>query len=572
MRVVTDLPRPVRMIDHVWIPLSDGMRLGARIWLPGGRRATTRCPAILEYIPYRKGDGTAAARPAAPRLLRGPRLRRAARGPSAAAASPDGLLHDEYLPQEQEDALEVLALDRGAAVVHRRRRACSASRGAASTASRWRPTPAGAEGRDQPLLDGRPLRRRRALPRRRRARARDALVGRVDALVQRDPARPRGRRARAGASCGSSASTASSRTSTSGSATSAATTTGSRARSARTSRAIRCPVYAIGGWADGYSEAVLRLLEGLGAPSKGLIGPWSHAFPDEVEPGPGDRLPPGVPALVGPVAEGRGHRDRGRAGPARRGCRSRWRRRRDRWSGPAAGWPSARWPSPHDRASAACGSATGTLARRSPTARRPPARDRHRPALRHRRRRLVRGRHPRRGRGGPARRRRPRAQLHLGPARRAHRAARERARGARARERPAGRAARRAALRRRARRQLAADHPRRPEPHPPGQPRAPAAARAGRAATRVVLELDGIAQAIPAGHRVRLALSPAYWPWLWPAPEPVTLAVHTADSSLVLPVRPPRAEDERAAPVRRARERARTRGGEARARSRAPAP
>ncbi len=33
MRVVTDLPRPVRLIEHVWIPLSDGTRLGARIWL-----------------------------------------------------------------------------------------------------------------------------------------------------------------------------------------------------------------------------------------------------------------------------------------------------------------------------------------------------------------------------------------------------------------------------------------------------------------------------------------------------------------------------------------------------------
>ena len=49
---------------------------------------------------------------------------------------------------------------------------------------------------------------------------------------------------------------------------------------------IKCPVYAIGGWADGYSEAVLRLLAGLEAPCKGLLGPWSHAFPDEVEPGP----------------------------------------------------------------------------------------------------------------------------------------------------------------------------------------------------------------------------------------------------------------------------------------------
>ena len=38
-------------------------------------------------------------------------------------------------------------------------------------------------------------------------------------------------------------------------------------------RRIVCPVYAIGGWADGYSNAVPRLLAGLNIPCKGLIGP-----------------------------------------------------------------------------------------------------------------------------------------------------------------------------------------------------------------------------------------------------------------------------------------------------------
>jgi hypothetical protein len=49
---------------------------------------------------------------------------------------------------------------------------------------------------------------------------------------------------------------------------------------------IQCPVYAIGGWADGYSNAVPRLLAGLSVPRKGLIGPWSHAFPHLALPGP----------------------------------------------------------------------------------------------------------------------------------------------------------------------------------------------------------------------------------------------------------------------------------------------
>ena len=45
-------------------------------------------------------------------------------------------------------------------------------------------------------------------------------------------------------------------------------------------------MYAIGGWADGYTNAVLRLMEGLPGPRKGLIGPWSHAWPEHVTPGP----------------------------------------------------------------------------------------------------------------------------------------------------------------------------------------------------------------------------------------------------------------------------------------------
>ncbi|CAN5172747.1 CocE/NonD family hydrolase [soil metagenome] len=49
---------------------------------------------------------------------------------------------------------------------------------------------------------------------------------------------------------------------------------------------IRCPVYAIGGWADGYSNAVPRLLANLDVPRKGLVGPWAHVFPHEGVPGP----------------------------------------------------------------------------------------------------------------------------------------------------------------------------------------------------------------------------------------------------------------------------------------------
>ena len=33
-RVVTDFPRNVQVLDPVFIPLADGTRLAARIWLP----------------------------------------------------------------------------------------------------------------------------------------------------------------------------------------------------------------------------------------------------------------------------------------------------------------------------------------------------------------------------------------------------------------------------------------------------------------------------------------------------------------------------------------------------------
>jgi len=50
--------------------------------------------------------------------------------------------------------------------------------------------------------------------------------------------------------------------------------------------AIKCPVYAVSGWADGYSNFVPRLLENLDVPCKGLIGPWAHGFPQNGVPGP----------------------------------------------------------------------------------------------------------------------------------------------------------------------------------------------------------------------------------------------------------------------------------------------
>jgi hypothetical protein len=49
---------------------------------------------------------------------------------------------------------------------------------------------------------------------------------------------------------------------------------------------IRVPTFAIGGWYDGYRDSVPRMLEHLEAPVKAMIGPWSHYFPHNASPKP----------------------------------------------------------------------------------------------------------------------------------------------------------------------------------------------------------------------------------------------------------------------------------------------
>ena len=73
MKTVEKFPRQVKEIENAWITLKDGCQLAARIWLPDDADENP-VPAILEYLPYRKRDGTPAARRAHPSLLRRPRL------------------------------------------------------------------------------------------------------------------------------------------------------------------------------------------------------------------------------------------------------------------------------------------------------------------------------------------------------------------------------------------------------------------------------------------------------------------------------------------------------------------
>ena len=52
-----------------------------------------------------------------------------------------------------------------------------------------------------------------------------------------------------------------------------------------------------------------------------------------------------------------------------------------------------------------------------------------------------------------------------------------------------------------------------------------------------------VAYRFDAGHRIRLAVSCAYWPLVWPSPRPARIVLHLAAARLVLPVRGARADE-----------------------------
>jgi putative CocE/NonD family hydrolase len=51
--------------------------------------------------------------------------------------------------------------------------------------------------------------------------------------------------------------------------------------------AIRIPTFLVGGWYDGYRDSVPRMLEHVKAPVKAIVGAWNHTYPDQPYPKPG---------------------------------------------------------------------------------------------------------------------------------------------------------------------------------------------------------------------------------------------------------------------------------------------
>ncbi|MEO4001253.1 CocE/NonD family hydrolase [Mesorhizobium sp. CAU 1732] len=89
------------------IVLPDGTRLSARVWMP--QDATERrVPAILEFLPYRKRDGTA-ARDQINHPYFASHGYACLRVDMRGCGDSEGLFDDEYSPQELRDALDTIA-------------------------------------------------------------------------------------------------------------------------------------------------------------------------------------------------------------------------------------------------------------------------------------------------------------------------------------------------------------------------------------------------------------------------------------------------------------------------------
>ena len=297
---------------------------------------------------------------------------------------------------------------------------------------------------------------------------------------------------------------------------------------------VTIPVYAVGGWADGYCRAVFRLMEGLSGPRKGLVGPWAHAYPHMASPGP----------AIGFLQESLrwwGHWLKGRdtgimdepmlrlfmQEPAR--PRTSYATRDGRWVAEPA------WPSPNVTRTTFALTAVGGLTRNgagpdaAPAVRSPLGVG------------MAAGKWCSYGAPGdqPADQRGEDGGslvFHTAPLAEpleiAGDAVMELCVAA---DRPVAQVAVR----------LLDVHPdgaatrvsygvlnlthrdghERPQPLTPGE----------RCSVRVALK--HVAQRFAPGHRIRIAISSSYFPIIWPAPEPVTLTIHTVGSHIELPIR-----------------------------------
>lgn len=282
LRLLDELPQPVRCTENIWVTLRDGTQLAARLWLPLEADAHP-VPAIVEYIPYRKRDLTRARDG-----MNHPYL--AAHGYAClrvdlrGSGDSEGVLEDQFLLQEQQDGYDVIEW---------------------IAAQEWCNGRVGMFGISWGGFAGLQV-----------AAQQPPSLGAVVAASPTDDLYVDNMHYMGGCLLGDNLSEATTMLAFN-SCPPDPDIVGARWRDMWLERlegsglwlrtwlehqhrddywkvgsvrddyaAVRCPVLCASGWADGYSNAVLRLLEHLPAHSKGLIGPWSHVYPHLGVPGP----------------------------------------------------------------------------------------------------------------------------------------------------------------------------------------------------------------------------------------------------------------------------------------------
>lgn len=275
-QVRTEYPFGVKEIENIWVPMPDGTRLAGRLWLPEG---AGKVPLILEYLPYRKRDGTRARDEKMHRYLARHGyacLRLDIRG----TGDSEGVIDDEYSVQEQEDG--VAAIDwlsrqdwcdgqvtmigiswggfNGLQIAARQPPALKTIITVGSTDDRYATDihwVGGCLSKDNFDWSSTMFAHQDLPPD-------PAIVG--EAWREMWKARMQANQPWI------------------------LTWLRHQSRDAYWQQGSVCedfsritiPVYAVSGWADNYSEAVPRLLAGLSGPRRGLIGPWAHSYPHDV--------------------------------------------------------------------------------------------------------------------------------------------------------------------------------------------------------------------------------------------------------------------------------------------------
>ena len=279
MRVVTELPHRV-IEEETWIPLPDGCWLAARIWRPADLPPV---PAILEYIPYRQRDLTA-PRDAMNHAWFAGHGYAGVRVDLRGSGDSEGVLEDEYTQQEFDDGLAVLRW---------------------LAAQPWCTGDVGMIGISWGGFNGLQI-----------AALRPPELKAVITLCSTDDRYADDVHHMGGCLLGDNLSWASTMLDQNACPPDP-TVVGERWRAMWLERlagsglwlekwlrhqrrdayfrhgsvcedyaAITCPVFAVSGWADGYCNAVFRLLAGLQVPRRGLVGPWAHTYPHLGVPGP----------------------------------------------------------------------------------------------------------------------------------------------------------------------------------------------------------------------------------------------------------------------------------------------